>query len=51
MYRMAVESGHAAPWIRDNLESIELIERKIYNRHDPLENLWLVTLFPARIEP
>ena len=40
-YRAAVEAGDAAPWVVDNLASLELIERKIHNRHDLLENLRL----------
>lgn len=41
MYRAAVEEGRAPRWVVDNLELIELIERKVYNRHDLLENLQL----------
>jgi hypothetical protein len=49
LYRAAVESGTAAPWIAANLESIETIERKIYNRHDWRENLALALTFPEPI--
>jgi hypothetical protein len=49
MHRAAVEAGVAAPWIADNLASIELIERKIYNRHRFGENLALALRFPEPI--
>ena len=49
MHRAAVEAGVAAPWIAANLESIELIERKIYNRHRFGENLALALRFPEPI--
>lgn len=39
--RRAVEENRAAPWIRDNLECIERIERRTYNRHAFFENLQL----------
>ena len=51
MYRAAVERGDAPGWVVDNLEAIEVIERKIYNRHDFLENLALCFAFPDRIVP
>jgi hypothetical protein len=51
MYRLAVEDGVAADWIGRNLASIEIVERKIYNRHDPIENLGLALTFPDRIQP
>ena len=46
MYRRAVEAGGAPDWVAPNLETLERIERQIYNRHDLLENLRLV-LDPA----
>ncbi len=51
MYRAAVAKGEAPPWIVNNLPSIEVIERKIYNRHDLVENVILAFTFPDRIEP
>ena len=48
--RAAIGAGVAAPWIRENLATIELIERKAYNRHAWLENIGLALQFPARIE-
>jgi hypothetical protein len=49
MYRRAVASGGAPAWVSANLESIEVIERKIYNRHAFWENLELAFTFPQRI--
>jgi hypothetical protein len=50
MYRLAAENGIAAPWIVENLETIEVIEQKIYNEHDLLENLKLSLRFPPRLK-
>jgi len=50
MHRRAVEEGVAGSWIRDNLDSIELIERKAYNRHHFFENLALAFAFPDTIQ-
>jgi len=44
--RAAVEAGEAPAWIADNLAAIELVERKVSNRHGLLENLRLA-LTPA----
>jgi len=49
MYRRAVEDGSAPRWVEENLVSIDVIERKIYNRHDFAENLRLALAFPDRI--
>jgi hypothetical protein len=51
MYRDAVERGLAPQWIESNLGSIEIIERKVYNRHNLWENLNLALSFPGRISP
>lgn len=51
MFRRAVEQRRAAPWIAVNLESFELIERKVFNGHDFFENLRLAFQFPARLQP
>ena len=50
-YRRAVEDGKAAAWIAANLDTIELLERKIHNRHDLLENLILAFSPVPKIEP
>jgi hypothetical protein len=49
MYRRAVDTGRAPAWVVANLDSLETIERKIYNRHDFWENLELAFSFPERI--
>lgn len=51
MHRKAVERGIAPEWIAANLETIEAIERKVYNRHDPAENLRLALTPTGRIDP
>jgi hypothetical protein len=48
-FRRRVQQGRAPEWIRDNLASVEVLERKIYNRGDIRENLRLAFTFPARI--
>jgi len=50
-HRKAVEAGTAADWIAANLDAIELLERKIYNRHDLLENLALAFTRVPKIVP
>ena len=50
-YRKAVEDGAAPEWVERNLEALELIERKVYNRHDLLENVVLAFTRVPRIEP
>jgi hypothetical protein len=49
LYRRAVEAGRAPAWVVANLDTIEVIERKIYNHHDFRENLELAFRFPPRI--
>jgi len=51
LHRRAVEAGVAAPWIAKNLETIEVLERKMYNDHDLFENLKLAFTFPKKIIP
>jgi len=51
MYAAAVQRGEAPRWVADNLERIEVLERKIYNRHDLLENLRLAFTFVKPIDP
>ncbi|MGH9381411.1 MAG: hypothetical protein ACRD2Z_12455 [Thermoanaerobaculia bacterium] len=50
-FRRAVESGIAPPWVSANLASIEVIERKVFNRHRFFENLRLALTFPEPIDP
>jgi hypothetical protein len=49
MYRRLVERGEAPLWAERNLERVEVIERKMFNRHDLLENLGLALTFPGPI--
>ncbi len=49
-YRRAVEDGVAHPWIARNLDALERIERKAYNRHDLIENLVLAFTPIPRLE-
>jgi hypothetical protein len=51
MYRRAVEKGNSPKWVEKNLETIEVIERKIYNNHNFWENLKLAFTFPKRVKP
>jgi hypothetical protein len=51
IYRKMVEKGMAAKWITKNLKSIEIIERKIYNKQNFVENLKLAFTFPPKIKP
>lgn len=50
MYGSAVQQGIARRWIADNLPSIEIIERKMFNTHDLGENLRLAFTFPEKIK-
>ena len=49
VYRRAVEAGTAPEWIVEGLPSIEIVARKIYNRHRFFENLGLALTFPEPI--
>jgi len=49
LFRTAVTQGRAPDWIRHNLETIEIIERKELNRHSLRENFGLALTFPPRI--
>jgi hypothetical protein len=51
MLRNAVETGRAPDWVRANLDTLEVIERKAYNDHAFLENLRLALTVPPRIDP
>jgi len=51
MFRQALESGIAPVWVRANLPTLEVIERKAFNRHRFRENLRLALTFPDAIEP
>jgi len=48
MFREAVEKG-APRWIQENLATLEVIEKKVFNRHDWAENLRLAFQFPQKM--
>ena len=51
MFREAVEDRRAPRWVVRQIDTIELIERKMYNRHDLIENLGLALTFPPKLKP
>ena len=51
MHRRAVEEGYAPSWVAENLDSFELIERKVFNQHRLWENVWISLTPIPRINP
>jgi hypothetical protein len=51
MFHDAVAEGRAPAWIAQNLDSIDVIARKVYNRHRFFENLALACTRVAPIDP
>jgi hypothetical protein len=51
LFREAAELGEAPGWVASQLATLEVIERKIFNRHHPVENLALALAFPPRLAP
>jgi hypothetical protein len=51
MFRDAVAEGRAPAWIEQNLDSIDLIARKVYNHHRFFENLALALTHVEPIDP
>ena len=51
MFRNAVSEGRAPQWVVSNVDTIEWIARKVYNRHDFVENLRLATTRVPAIDP
>ena len=49
VYSDVIRSGSAPPWMKANRQTIELVERKVFNRHDFAENLRLAFTFLPRI--
>jgi len=47
----AVRDGGAPRWVADNIESIEIIEKKVYNVHSLSENIGLAFTSVPRLEP
>jgi hypothetical protein len=50
-FRRHVESGVAPEWIVRNLDTLEVVERKVHNDGDFLENLRLAFAFPGKVVP
>jgi hypothetical protein len=50
-FRRCVMAREAPPWIENNLQSLEDIERKVYNTHNFWENLSLALKRTGKIEP
>jgi hypothetical protein len=50
-FRAAVGQNSAPDWIADNLEAMESLELRAYNRHNFLENLRLALSPSPRITP
>lgn len=51
MFRESVKQHRAARWIEANLDAIEIIEMKMFNRHDLLENFRLTSHIIRGIDP
>ncbi|MFT4540652.1 MAG: hypothetical protein ACI841_000115 [Planctomycetota bacterium] len=49
MFREAIEAGRAHEWVVQNIDTIEIVERKMYNKHDFIENFVLALQFPAKV--
>jgi len=50
-FRRATEAGTAPAWVVRNLPALEIVERKMYNRHVLRENFRLAFSFPGPIVP
>lgn len=46
LFERALAAGRAPPWVQRNREALEILERKVYNRHAFGENLALALQFP-----
>ncbi len=49
-FREAILAGQAPPWVVKHIDALDLVERKMFNRHDLGENLRLVLDSPRRID-
>jgi hypothetical protein len=47
--KRAASHGRAPKWIQDNLDTISVVERRMYNEHHFLSNLRLALVDPGRI--
>lgn len=50
MYDDCVESEECPAWIKNNISSIRIIEQKMLNQHNIIENLKLSLIFPRKIQ-
>ncbi|MFT5052075.1 MAG: hypothetical protein ACI8QZ_003507 [Chlamydiales bacterium] len=50
VYSSAIDSGSAPAWMAANRDTIELLERKVFNRHNLAENMRLALRFPPKIQ-
>ncbi len=50
VYTDAIGEGRAPAWMVKGRDTIDVVERKMFNDHDPLENLRLAFRFPPKIE-
>ena len=51
VFRRAVDEGRAPEWIVKNIDTIEMIERRMFNRHHFFENLRLALTPIPRMDP
>jgi hypothetical protein len=49
-FRQYVASGQAPQWIRDNVERLEAVGLRAWNRHDMIENIGLAFSRPEPIQ-
>lgn len=51
MFEAARQRPDAPPWLELNRDALDVIEAKVFNRHDLLENVVLATKFPQELIP
>ncbi len=49
-FRREVLASEAPPWVAKHIDALELVERKMFNRHDLAENLRLALETPRKID-
>jgi hypothetical protein len=49
MFQQSIDGNYGAAWVVENIDVIQIIERKAYNRHELRENLGLAFTFPGPI--
>jgi hypothetical protein len=50
LYGKAIRGGDAPDWIQANRGALEIIDRRVFNGHDFLENLGLALKRPGRVK-